>query len=503
MAIATSTALLASSALAAGAGVYTANQANRSANRAANNQLDPVQLAGQSQALQQQYGPGNVALTNSLTGQRLLGSPSFDLQGWLQSQDPATREAWAQEAASQGRDLNEWLGGHLRELQREGSPLYDEAAAEFGRQDPNSMLGLLQQMAPTFDRLQNRSNTSARASDLGDLQSMGGAWADAIRGANPDLLRATGNLEAAVAAGRGQGFTPTERSAAAFERAQGSDAAFERARASSLFPGLEADAAGALGSRTQIQAELERQALAELATGGRLSAEATRDAEQATRAAFADRGMAMSNPAIFQEALNKEQLTRQRAAEARALGLQVDQAGLAQTGMNRDYALGVSDRGTALNQFNAQGANQMAMFNTDAANRLAQFNAQGANQVGMFNTEAANRLAMFDQELARMLDNDQFSRELALTGVRQSQAIDPTQLLQARGVGTGAATGLLGQAQVSSLFDPQLASLYNANFNAQQAGQLAAGNNQAAIAGSLIGGAGNIFGAYLATRPAA
>jgi hypothetical protein len=395
--------------------------------------LNPNTIAGQSQALTAQYGPGNMRNFTSLLGQGLLG--------------------------------NEGVAGL----------------------DPASISGIMAKLAPFLDSLQVGSNTTARAGDLGDLQGMGSAWAQAIRDANPDLARTTGNLESAVAGGRGR--APLSVTAAQADPAR---AELERAQASSLMPGLESAASSALGSRSQIQAELERQAMAELATGGRLSGEATRDAEQATRAAFADRGMAMSNSAIFQEALNKETLTRQRAAEARALGLTVDQNAQQADARNREFALGVADRGTALNQYNAGAANQMG-----------QFNASQGNQVGMFNAGQSNQLGMFNADLARLMDNDQFSRELALTGVRQSQAIDPTQLLNARGVGTGASAGLIAQTPVPPLFDPGLASLYNANFNAQQANNISSGNNQSALWGSVIGGLGNIFGGYLANRPGA
>jgi hypothetical protein len=488
MAIATGTALALGAAATAGSTVYAANQARSSARDAQNNQLNPIDIARQSIDLQreyaptilgleEQYRPAYADLNNRTTNQALFGNSFFNAEAALAAMTPEARADIEAEAARTGYSPAEWLAGHTAEQAPRGDAVASSMFNTYGGRSG----GLLDNYAGAAARLgqiQAGANTAQRTADINDVENLGARATAAFRNANPDLAAATTGLQDRIAAARN--VTPGAGAAPA------ATAAITTARGSSLLPQLESDAASWLNRETPIQAELTRQAMAELATGGRLSAEATRDAEQAVRAAAADRGMVMSNGTIFQEALNKESLTRQRQAEARQLGLTVDAAGMQQRNANRDYALGVSDRGTALDQFNTNQLNAGSIFNAGQSNQMAQFNA----------------------ELARARDNDQYGREFAMTGLLQSQAQDPYALVLGRSPALGAATGAVQQAgmgggpQLFQTFDPTVSSIFNTNYNATQAANLSAANNNAALTGAGISSLGSIFGSYLGSRPA-
>lgn len=91
--------------------------------------------------------------------------------------------------------------------------------------------------------------------------------------------------------------------------------------------GAQLDAGGLVGTLTQ-------QAADGLALGGELSTEELRSAQQAARTAYADRGLAMSNPAIAGELLNRAQYQMTREQQRQQLGVQaaaLNQAQNAQT----------------------------------------------------------------------------------------------------------------------------------------------------------------------------
>lgn len=547
MAIATGTALALGAAATAGSTVYAANQGSRTARNAQNNQLDPSAIARSSIDLQREYAPTlfnlenefqpqYAALANRTAEQSLLGTSFFNAEAALAAMDPAQRAEIEAEAARTGYSPAEWLAGHNADQAPRGDPVAQASVAQFGGRS-GGQLDIYDAAAPRLTNLQTTANTALREADIADVENLGARATAAARAANPALTAATDELGTRIAAARN--VTPgatslnqaTARDATSLQAtardATTTTAELNRARGSSLLPMLEGDAARSLNGVSPLQAELQRQAQAELATGGRLSGEAARDAEQAVRAASEARGLTFSNASIFAEALNKEQFTRQRQAEARNLALGVDAAGEAQRNQSRNYALGVSDRGTALDQFNTTAANQMGQFNaglaTDTsrfnageanqvsrfnagqANDTSRFNAGQANQVSLFNAGEGNRMAQFDAELGRARENDQFGREFAMTGLLQSQAQDPYQLVLGRSATPGAAMAAtqaaMPQGNRFQLFDPTVSSIYNTNYNAGQAANISAGNNQAALVGAGISGIGSIFGGYLASRP--
>ncbi len=432
-------------------GGVTANNQRR-ASRATtrqilDNQLDPLEIALGSLELQMDYAPqlleleqqlqpGYAQLGNDVLGQQLLGGGTqFDADYYLR----------------ENQDLQGFLdrGGYGEGLSDEESLFrhYNEYGKAEGRSvnftlDPNSLLGIQSQIQPHLSEIQANANTAQRRNDINDVAHLGSMATDAWRSANPELLANTSRLADLVESQGGQTF---------------------QASGSSLMPDLEAAARDGLSGPSELQAELQRQAMAALQTEGALSADARRDVEQSVRAAAADRGMAFSNSTIFDEAMNKDKYRRQRSAEDKATALAVDAAGQRNLNANRSFALGVSSQGNNLSQFNAN--------------------------------------------LSRLQANDQFGREFALQNVLQSQALDPYQMVLGRGSAPNAGAGAVAQAggintgqQYSSLFDPTLSSIFNTNMNAQNSALINQNNNNAALTGGFLGNMTGLLGDWISTQ---
>ena len=162
----------------------------------------------------------------------------------------------------------------------------------------------------------------------------------------------------------------------------------------------------------EVLRQLDQQAQADLALGGSLSAQDEREAQQAARAAFAARGMAVGNPAVAAEILTRDQYSQQRLGERRAFAQgiagmlaegrrfnagQGQQAALA----NADARLraGMANQGTRLAQWQtgAQGGLQVSLANADAANRIGLANEANRMSAAQFNIDAALRASMANQ----------------------------------------------------------------------------------------------------------
>jgi hypothetical protein len=126
-----------------------------------------------------------------------------------------------------------------------------------------------------------------------------------------------------------------------------------------------------------VLAELERQASEELGLGGRLSAQEERDAQQAARAAWGARGLALTKPAAIAEVMNRDVYARERQEQ------------------RRTFAGGVSNVLEARYRDEAAQANQVALANQGAALSAAQGN-QSAGAARWQTTATA------EQEQARL-----------------------------------------------------------------------------------------------------
>lgn len=325
---------------------------------------------------------------------------------------------------------------------------------------------------------------------------------------------------------------------------------YDRVQAQQGDVGL-ATATNRLGSvgPSDIQGTLENQARARLATNGALTPQETRNAVQAAREAGAARGLINSNSTIAAEVLNRDALTRQRANENAAFASGVDQQGFAQRQAGLQNALNVSNayqgygqlglQGQVANQgarttANAQGlqaalANQATGLQANLANQQrdltmnqqrlatgaqnqttglgyanlfnnnAQFNAQAQNQMGQFNAgqtnaaqagnvAAVNAMNQFNQGLNYQGNQNDWTNAMNLGNYRLAQAQNPYAFTPALIGQTPDYTGAtLGYGQ----------DLYNTNFNALAAQEIARNNASAGKTSAGIGALGTIGGALL------
>jgi hypothetical protein len=127
--------------------------------------------------------------------------------------------------------------------------------------------------------------------------------------------------------------------------------------------------------------------------------------------------------------------------------------------------------------------------------------AQAARGVGYGPTD------IFDELVNSGVQGQEIIRNRAAQALAASQGFygNPFETILQRnsGANAGNAQGqalALNASSGTPTFDPEspyAADIYNTNFNAQSAAAISARNNQAAILGSLIGGAGRLGGAYI------
>lgn len=101
--------------------------------------------------------------------------------------------------------------------------------------------------------------------------------------------------------------------------------------------------AGPSALRTQVG----NQALYDLSFGGSLSPEEERMAQQSSRAAWSDRGLVNSNPAIADEVLSRDYLSRQRLQERMTMAINAQQIGQSEDSSNRAFGTGVQAQNEA------------------------------------------------------------------------------------------------------------------------------------------------------------
>lgn len=213
---------------------------------------------------------------------------------------------------------------------------------------------------------------------------------------------------------------------------------------------LNLDSASRLGGRSDLNAELESQALADLRLGGTLSEQEQRDAEQAARGAWAARGLAHSNGAVGAEILARDSASRARRDSRRSFAGGVSNLVMSEDEALRRYAMGVEG-------LNASDLSTRASVATTAAAPLLNSFAQRSNAIGA--TIGA----------------------MNLTG-RPGEASD---------IMSQTPSVFQGAAALTPLYNYQ-ADAFNTNLNASESRRIAAQNQQNA----LIGGAMQAGGSY-------
>ena len=351
-------------------------------------------------------------------------------------------------------------------------------------------------------------------------------------------------------------YTGAQASNAQFTpgQARATDARFTGAQGGPLGGALQMDAARNLGQVSGLQGQLQNQAGALLATGGRLTQGETMDVQQAARSAYSDRGMGRSNAGIGAEILGTDQAQRARMMQNAQFAQGVDASGQQQLNQNRGYAQGVQAQNQGLSQFNAGQQNQMSQFNAGQRTGISQFNTGQANQIGAnlaqfnagqnqqnsqfnatgmnaMNQDAASRAdanarfnyqgqmqnqqfnatginAMNQDAAARGDANARFNYQGQLQqnndawGRTRDQAINlGTQAINPNEVGLRLSQGAPDYANAMLGYGGDLA---NTNYNAAASRYNSGQNNSAALMGAginTIGQMGNAFGSYYGRNP--
>ena len=141
-------------------------------------------------------------------------------------------------------------------------------------------------------------------------------------------------------------------------------------------------------------------AIAGVESGGRLNAEANRDAVQAARQGFAARGMATGGASMAAELLNRDRYSRQREAQDLQFAGQTQAADLVRRQANQQAIMDSRRLNQAAditqNQTNAGFVQQANLANQDAGLRAAQLN-QAGDQFNAGNQQAMNLANMSAQ----------------------------------------------------------------------------------------------------------
>ena len=147
-------------------------------------------------------------------------------------------------------------------------------------------------------------------------------------------------------------------------------------------------AAGTEGLLSGLKSQAEQQ----LAAGTELTPEETRQAQQASRAAFANRGLGLTNRAVGAEILNQYGLGQQRLQQRQSLAGQVASQ-LESSGMPQYYQTmmgltGVSDQYSGTGFFNPESQMAMDISAQKSQGKAAASAANAANKSAMIGAGA-------------------------------------------------------------------------------------------------------------------
>lgn len=327
---------------------------------------------------------------------------------------------------------------------------------EEGKPGQLGAIGLLEQTIPQLTAAQETADRLKRDADIRALQSQSEGYLSALMQANPQMFaqleaaRAMGGttdfyggLERAITGAQRlgdvgaaqatastigqapqvdlQGYQAAQMQAALLgEAPQAVAQGYDAARAARVADIASRDVTqGMLGQQLYGQAmqaaptaasETFRRRAAEMALStGQISPEELRNAQQATREAFAARGLEMSNQAIAGEAMARAEAVRQRQAQDIQQAAALNQAYLADLNASRGFATGVYGQDLGMQQANQEAALRAAQANQAAGiqlsladqaalNQAAQFGAQASNVASLANAQQAAQFALANQQ---------------------------------------------------------------------------------------------------------
>ncbi len=395
-----------------------------------NKMADP-ELQGRILAAEQQFRPQYTALNLAEQEQYLRGVPGKDGQpgqaGVIDILNQITPQiVGTQETADRLkrdadiRALQSQSGGYLSALMQANPQMFAQLEAARGMGGKTDLFGGLESAIQGTQQFGDVRVAPAFANVIGEtptvnLQGYTAAQGQAnLLGTAPTV--AAQGYDAATMQAAMLGAAPTIQ--AQGYNAQGYDAARAQRVADVA---AQTIGQGALGQQLYGQAmeaaptaasDTFRRRAAEMAVStGQLSPEELRNAQQATREAFASRGLEMSNQAIAAEAMSRSEAVRQRQAQDIQQAAALNQAYLADLNASRGFATGVYGQDLGRSQMNQDAqlrsalANQAAgvqlsLADQQALNQAAQFGASAQNQANQFAAAAQNAASQGNAQLA-------------------------------------------------------------------------------------------------------
>lgn len=182
--------------------------------------------------------------------------------------------------------------------------------------------------------------------------------------------------------------------------------------------------------------EMTRQANEEVMLGGDLSADERRRIVQNTRAGFADRGMALSNPSMFAEVMNLDSYGRQRKAERRGFANDVIQLNRINYG---DPWMAILGRPSS-----AENANQFIPSSMKVGPQLFDGESPYASSLFSGNQDMGTAIGMMHANTAYDAWNTMYNARVA----RQIGSMNSSDALTGSLIGAG---GYLGGAAIMAM----------------------------------------------------
>jgi hypothetical protein len=337
------------------------------------------------------------------------------------------------------RALQSQSGGYLDALMKANPQMFAQLEAARAMGGKTDLYGGLERAITGAQTFGDVTITPTQAALIGAAPQMTAQGYQAAQG-QAALLGAAPTAQAALL-----GAAPTI-SAQGYDAEGYTSQGYDAARAARVADIASRDVTqGALGQQLYGQAmgaaptaasETFRRRAAEMAVStGQISPEELRNAQQATREAFAARGLEMSNQAIAGEAMARAEAVRQRQAQDIQQAAALNQAYLADLNASRGFATGVYGQDLGMQQANQAAALQAAQANQaagmqlsladqQALNQAAQFGAMSANEAAQFGAGARNQAAQFGaqaQNVASQANADMMARFAMANQAAQNQ----------------------------------------------------------------------------------
>jgi hypothetical protein len=398
------------------------------------------------------------------------------------------------------------LAPQLYASEAQYQPLYTQLALQnaqtslLGGNGQMGLIDLYSRINPQLSQISAASNTAQRTADIQDVEGLGSRASQAFLNANPELKAQLDRATSMQNQGPGSGQTMLEQqlqSGVNFANLQADRlSAQQLANPTALqanqitatpvnpYDAIRVDGGPAInammvnnpsirageiqGGQLQdrltqqamdagpsvISQRLQQQALDAINQGGQLSEQEMRDATQATRSAYAARGMGLGDQAALGEVQNRLINQRQRQLENLSLAGNINSQLLGEQAQNRGFAQGVLGQNVAI-----QGQNIGNALAAAQANQGASMQAQLANQGANLQAQSLTR----DLSLRAQLAN-QAAQNAAF---QQAQQINAQQGMQAQ-LANQSANLQAGQFNVDALLRAQQAN-QAANLQADQA----------------------------------